>query len=300
MMERPRLRGPTGFVPPSARTAMPNRRCAIVALALSLTAAAAEAQAEIAVSVGFNSQYQWRGLTTTNRGVVQPDLAVSFPSGQGSLTFGAWANLEGGRYDDVRRHISESGGQRPGLAEYDLRIEGARHFGRVGITIGASTYSYPNRLGTTGASNTAEAYARVALDAPLAPSVALWQDVQKVRGAYAEFGVTQEIGPIALAAIGGWNLGQSLGDGGALGYFARHGLTHVDMSASAEWSVGTVSMAPAVHVLFGSDPNTFVASPNASRGAKLWFGTSIGWSGRAASRVQRIAEATEEEAQEKR
>lgn len=279
---------------------MTIRRLALAALVLSLTAAAADAQAEIAVSVGFNSQYQWRGLTTTNRGVVQPDLAVSFPAGQGSLTFGAWANLEGGRYDDAQRHISENGGQRPGLAEYDLRIEGAREFGRFGVTIGASTYSYPNRLGTTGASNTVEAYARVALDAPLAPSVAVWQDVQKVRGAYAEFGVSHELGPVALGAIGGWNLGQSPGDGGALGYFARHGLTHVDVSASTQWSVGAMSVVPAVHVLFGVDPNTFVASPNASRGAKLWFGTSIGWAGRAVSRVQRIAEATEEEAQEKR
>ena len=74
----------------------------------------------------------------------------------------------------------------------------------------------------------------------------------------------------------------------------------VDVSAAAEWSVGAVAVAPSVHVIFGADPTTFVASPHASRGAKLWFGTSLGWSGRAAMRVQRIAEATDEEAQEKR
>lgn len=279
---------------------MTTRRVVLAALVLTLPAAVANAQAEIAVSVGFNSQYHWRGLTTTNRGVVQPDVAVSVPAGLGSLTFGAWANLEGGRYDDAQRHISENGGQRPGLAEYDLRIEGAREFGRLGVTLGASTYRYPNRLGTTGESNTTEAYALIEVDAPLAPSFAVWQDVQKVRGAYAEVGVSQDVGPVAIGAISGWNLGQSPGDGGALGYFSRHGLTHVDVSASTEWSVGTVSVAPSVHVIFGADPTTFVASPQASRGAKLWFGTSLGWSGRAATRVQRIAEATDEEAQEKR
>jgi hypothetical protein len=241
-------------------------------------AAPLAAQVTFTSDAAFLSQYQWRGLTTTNRPVLQPDFIVAFPVRATAVTAGVFASVEGGRYDDAQRHISENGGSRAGMAEYDFWLEASAAVHRVTFTAGATTYSFPNTAGTTASSNTVEAYVKAKFDAPLAPSVAIWNDVQKVRGAYGEFSVSQQVGRISIGALSGWNLGQSAGDGGAIGYFARRGFTHADLSASTSWTVGAVAVAPALHVIVGSDPNTFTATPVRDARAKVWFGSTFSWS----------------------
>jgi hypothetical protein len=236
------------------------------------------AQVTITGDAGLNSQYQWRGITTTNRPVVQPDFIVAAPFGRLAVTAGAWASLEGGRYDDPQRHISENGGSRAGLAEYDLWLEAAFPVRRVTVTAGALTYAFPNTAGTTASSNTLEAYVKAKADAPFAPQVTVWYDVQKVHGAYAEVSVGRSVGAYALGAVTGWNFGQSAGDGGALGYFTRHGFTHADLSVSRSWTAGAVSVAPAMHVIVGGDAATWRASPMRDSHTKIWFGSTLTWS----------------------
>lgn len=249
-----------------------------VLAAVLAAAAPLSAQVTITGDAALNSQYQWRGLTTTNRPVWQPDLLLAAPFGRATVTGGVWASIEGGRYDDAQRHISENGGSRAGIAEYDLWLEAAVPVRRVTITAGALTYSFPNTAGTTSTSNTVEGYVKGKLDGPLAPSVAVWLDVQRVRGAYGEIAVAQGVGRFSFAALTGWNVGQSVGDGGALGYFHRRGFTHADFSASTSWSRGAVTATPAVHVLLGGDPHTLAVSPVHEARAKLWVGSTFTWS----------------------
>jgi hypothetical protein len=147
----------------------------------------------------------------------------------------------------------------------------------VTITTGALTYAYPNSAGTTSASNTLEAYAKAKVDAPFAPQIAVWYDVQKVKGAYAEVSVGRSAGAYAFGALAGWNFGQSVGDGGTLGYFTRHGFTHADLFVSRSWPVGVLSVAPAVHVIVGGDAATWHASPVRDARTKIWFGSTLTW-----------------------
>jgi hypothetical protein len=245
---------------------------------MTVAAASLSAQVSVTSDAAFNSQYQWRGLTTTNRPVIQPDLIVAFPLARATVTAGAWGSVEGGRYNDSRRHISENGGERAGLAEYDLYLEAAMPAGKAKFTLGATTYSYPNTLGTTSASNTLEAYAKAAFDFPFSPSIAVWQDVQKVKGSYAELAVSHDVGRVTLAAVTGWNFGQSIGDGGVAGYFVARGFTHADVSASTSFALGAVTAVPSVHVIVANDANTCVTSPSHTAGTKVWLGTSLSWS----------------------
>ena len=52
----------------------------------------------------------WRGVTYTNKPVAQPDVWISLPAGNASVTAGGWANVELGNYDDPDDDLSESGG----------------------------------------------------------------------------------------------------------------------------------------------------------------------------------------------
>ena len=249
-----------------------------VLVAMMATATVLTAQVTVTGDASINSQYQWRGITTTNRPVVQPDFFVTVPAGRATVTAGAFASLEGGRYHDAARHISENGGEKAGLAEYDLWLESAIPVHRATFTVGATTYAYPNTAGTTSSSNTIEAYVKATFDAPFAPSLSVWQDVRAVQGAYAELSFCQGVGRFSVSALSGWNVGQTIGNGGVLGYFVRKGFTHADIATSTKFSIGAVTASPSLHVILAHDASTFAASPTRDARAKLWFGTSLSWS----------------------
>ena len=63
----------------------------------------AVAQAEIGAQLGLFSAYVWRGLSLTNKPVLEPDVWVSFPAGNASITVGGWSSIDLGRYDDRER-----------------------------------------------------------------------------------------------------------------------------------------------------------------------------------------------------
>lgn len=249
-----------------------------VFVAILAAAAPLSAQVSITGDAALNSQYQWRGLTTTNRPVWQPDIIVAAPLGKATITATAWASIEGGRYDNPQRDISENGGTRAGLAEYDFVLEAGVPAGRYALAAGVLTYNYPNAAGATSVNNTVEAYVKAKADAPLAPSLTVWHDVHAIQGAYAELGLSQAVGKVSFGAIAGWNFGQSVGDGGPLGYFVKRGFTHADLSAGTSWAVGSVTVAPSLHVIVGGDANTLTLSPSRSAHTKVWIGTALSWS----------------------
>jgi hypothetical protein len=252
-------------------------RAGFVLAAMFVIVTPIAAQVTLSGDASLWSEYQARGLTTTNRPVVQSTARISSTLRGVELAASLWASVEGGRYRDPAHHISENGGAGVRVAEWNLVGEATVPLGRVRVTPGVLSYVFPNRAGTTSESNTVELYLTAEVDAPLTPTICLWRDIHAVRGSYGELGVRQDVGPLSFAATAGVNWSQSVGDGGALGYYERPGLTHTEWSVASAWQVGTLNVSPSAHVVFGRDPATRLIRPTAHAGSKVWIGTTIAW-----------------------
>jgi hypothetical protein len=265
-------------------------RAALVTAGASLYAVAGHAQAEIGADVGLFSSYVWRGLSLTNKPVMQPAVWASIPAGNASITLGVWSSFDLGKYDDPNDDISESGGTSSfNLAEYDPYAEVSFTVGKATLTGGGTAYIYPNDAGLTDELNTVELYAKAALDAPLSPGLALYYDVDKVDGAYFEASLgyaipASETVSVELGATAGFSAGQSAdldaaGDPQADFFnFQDDGFTHLDISVGVPFAAGAFSITPVVHFIVANDDFTKVTSPTELSDTKLWGGVSIGWS----------------------
>ena len=268
---------------------------ALVVAGLVATAVPAAAQT-VGADLSLFSSYVWRGLSLTNKPVAQPDLYVTFPAGQASITLGGWASIDLGKYDDPNDDISESGGSSAfNFAEFDPWAEISYTVGKATLTGGATAYIYPNKdtaplFALTSDFNTVEVYGKVAFDAPLSPKLAAWYDVDKIKGLYAEasIGHSVPLGPknsLALGALAGFNAGQDAdldanGDPQADFFnFADDGFTHLDLSAGVPLAAGPFSITPVLHFVINGDDNTKITSPtNVDESVKFWGGVTISWS----------------------
>jgi hypothetical protein len=255
----------------------------IAALAAAVQPAAA--QTTVGWDAALFSSYVWRGVTYTNKPVLQPDLYLTVPLGKASFTAGGWANIDIAKYDGSS-DLSESGGSSAfNLAEFDWWGEFGIPAGKATITAGATGYIFPNDVGFTKDANTIEVYGKVGLGVPLNPKVSAYYDVDKVKGLYVEGSVSHgfPVGPktLTLGALAGWTGGQEANSSKPkeLFNFADNGLTHVDLSASMSFSAGSLSITPSVHGVITSDDNTKITKPNAlDTGFKVWGGVTISWS----------------------
>jgi hypothetical protein len=252
-------------------------------LAAALLPAAATAQATVNADVATANAYVWRGLTFTNRPVLQPDAYVTAPAGHGSVVAGVALNVEPAAYNGPRDQSvlgAESGTL---VTASTLWSEYTRPAGPVSATMGVIGYVYPRANGIADAYNTAEVYARVAAGGPLAPAVAVYYDVLQVRGAYVEASLRHTVPAgahvsLAFGAAAGASAGQGPeASGRQTAYFAGNGLTHVDLSAAATWTAGGLSVTPSVHGLLLRDAATRLTAPNELRAARLNLGVSLGW-----------------------
>jgi uncharacterized protein Gcw-chp len=270
-----------------------------VALVVAATVAAARpahAQATLGADLGIFSDYVWRGITFTNKFVLQPDVYLTFPTGPASFTAGGWFNIEPGKYDG-NTDISESGGLSSfDLAEFDWWGEFNYPYQKANFTLGATGYYYPNDAGLTKVFNTYEIYGKVGLSVPLSPKLAAWYDVDKVKGLYVEGSVSHAIQPkdqkfsVVLGALAGFNAGQDANFDAAgvpqaeFSNFADDGFTHLDLSAAVPFTAGPLSISPAVHFVVTGDDNTKYTEFNHtteefnSKDVKVWFGGTISWS----------------------
>ena len=260
----------------------------------ALGAAPAHAQATFGVDLDLFSSYVWRGLTLTNKPVAQPAVWVSFPAGNAAVTVGGWATIDLGKYDDVNDDISESGGTSAfNFAEFDPYAEVSFAAGNATLTGGVTGYIYPNDAGLTSDFNTIEIYGKAGLDVPLSPELAIYYDVDKIKGAYIEGSISHSLAAsekvsIDLGAAAGFSAGQDA-DLDATGTpqadfynFAENGFTHLDLSAGVPFAAGAVSITPVLHLVITGDEFTKISSPsNLDKGAKLWGGVSFSWSNEA-------------------
>jgi uncharacterized protein (TIGR02001 family) len=262
---------------------------ALVVASTIATAAPAAAQT-VGADLGVFSSYVWRGLSLTNKPVAQPDLYLTFPAGKASVTVGGWANIDLGKYDGTT-DISESGGLSAfNFAEFDPWAEVSFPVGeKVTLTGGATAYIYPNDAGLTSAFNTVELYAKAAFATVLSPKLAMWYDVDKVKGAYFEGSIAHSVplsekASLSLGALAGFNAGQHA-DFDANGNpraeffnFADNGFTHLDLSAGLPLTAGVFSITPAFHVVVNGDEFTKVTSLDKTHDVKFWGGATISWS----------------------
>jgi hypothetical protein len=265
----------------------------MTALGILLAAPAREtaAQTEVGAQLDLFSAYVWRGVTYTNKPVAQPDVWISFPAGNASITAGGWANIELGKYDDPEDDFSESGGLSAfNVAEFNPYAEVSFSAGKAALAGGIVGYIYPNDLdeapngGLDSESNTWEVYGTVGFDVPLAPELSIYYDFDKVQGAYIEGAVTHsvplgETHTLDLGGLVGLNLGQGFSEDDESFNFADDGLTHVDFSAGVPLTAGAFAITPLVHLQVNGDDATKFHSPSSDGSDfKLWGGVSIGWS----------------------
>jgi hypothetical protein len=265
-------------------------RATALGILLAAPARAARAQTEVGAQLDLFSAYVWRGVTYTNKPVAQPDVYVSFPAGNASITAGGWANIEIGNYDDPNDDFSESGGLSAfNVAEFNPYADVSFSTGKAALTGGIIGYIYPNDLdgaangGLDSESNTWEVYGIVGFDVPLAPEFSVYYDFDKVKGAYVEGGISHSV-PLGeshtldLGGLVGLSLGQGIGDDPSFN-FEDDGLTHVDFSAGVPLTAGVLSITPVVHFQINGDEITKFHSPSSDGSdLKLWGGVSIGWS----------------------
>lgn len=253
------------------------------------------AQATFGVDLDLFSSYVWRGLSLTNKPVAEPAVWVSFPAGNASITVGGWASVDLGKYDDLNDDISESGGSSAfNFAEFDPYAEVSFSVGRATLTGGATAYIYPNDENApndfgllTSDANTVEIYGKVGLDTPLSPELSIYYDVDKIKGAYIEGGVSHSLAAsenvsIDLGAVAGFSAGQGIPDdllSDESSNFDDDGFTHLDLSAGVPFSAGVFSITPVLHLVITGDDRTKISSPSdLDKGAKLWGGVSFSWS----------------------
>ncbi len=280
---------------------------AALVAASSLAAATSAAAQTVGADLGLFSSYVWRGLSLTNKPVAEPDVYVTVPVGNASVTAGLWANIDLGKYDNLSKDISESGGLSAfNFSEFDPWLEVSFPVGKATLTGGATAYIYPNKVKSattvptagllTTASNTVEIYGKLAVDALLSPKLSVYYDVDKIKGLYAEGSVSYSIPAsekvsVVLGALAGVNTGQGINsdpNSDESSNFADDGFTHLDLSAGIPVTAGIFSITPALHLVINGDDNTKVTKATVdpvtgditgnSKGAKLWGGVTISWS----------------------
>lgn len=255
-------------------------RTLLRASAILLLAAApgsAAGQLSLAPSLDVGSSFSFRGLTLTNRPVVQPALTLAAERGASSVALTVWGNVEPAAYDDVAHEITALDGQR-GFTEYDVIVEAAHGFGRLELGAGFIAYLFAAPADGEAEPGTQELTFSAAWDAVLSPSLALYQDVGTVRGLYGEVALdyTATVArDLALRAVLGFSRGQADADDAA--YYGRDGFTHVELGAALPLQAGRLSVEPRIQAVYGIDPETRIVAPDRERRFKLFAGASFGW-----------------------
>src|SRR5690606_17153332 len=158
--------------------------------------------------------------------------------------------------------------------------------GKASIALGGVAYIYPNDAPAINSDfNTVEVYGSVSLDAPLAPSLAVYYDLDKVKGLYVEGSVSHGI-PLGattlnLGALAGFSNNMDPDPDDFTFNFADNGFTHLDLSASVDFAAGPFSITPSLHFQFSGDDATKVTKLTSTgvnqKDTKIWGGVSISW-----------------------
>ena len=253
------------------------------------------AQVYLGLDATLSSPYVWRGVTRANGSVVQPEGFVSLKAGGGFLSGGVWASYE--LASAGPNALSDLGTGGAGLAELNYWGQAAWSLGLVQAALGGIRYTFRGTAPTAGrtrADNTTELYVDFrGTSKYVVPGVAVWLDVDRVRGSYIEGSVTVPLlanplaapffGLITRAAVG-YTLGQDVNteDPSQGAYFARAGVTHMDFAVSTDVTLRPLRVPTVLrfegHLQFSTDDATRPTSArpsDARRSGKLWAALAV-------------------------
>jgi hypothetical protein len=264
----------------------------LAVVAAFVAASRATAQPTVVLQLEANSALVSRGVTTTNRPVINPAIMVVIPTRIAEVTLGAWTNAEPLHFRPATMLDSYRGAKGPLFSTHELWAEGAHAFGGVTTTFGASAYLYPRTNGLAAQYNTVEARVAVEFPGAFAPTLTGYRDLGPVGGSYLEFGASRELHAgrhaISADATAGWSMGQgAVGDPETSAYFAQNGFTHAELAVSTEWHAGRTIVAPSLHMVFAGDPWARFTGPDEQRAVKVWVGTALRWKHTATGKAAR-------------
>lgn len=151
---------------------------AVIAVAVP---ALAMGPVDVNADLALNSKYVWRGMTVTDDLVLQPALSANVMG----FGLGLWGNLDTSDYNDNEWEFNK--------IDYILTYELAMPM--VSLGAGLIYYDFPN----TGGDATTELYVRAAANVLFSPSLAVYQDIDKIKGAYWEASVSHGV-PVGTMA----------------------------------------------------------------------------------------------------
>ncbi len=145
-----------------------------------------------------SSQYNFRGVTQNDRGVIQPQVDLSIPfAGRKSVDFAVWGNID--MTNDTGRGVLADGNGGH-LSEVDFIGSITRDIGGGEVSAGITSYNFPN-----GGSSTSELFLTAGGEVyGMNPSVTVAYDFDLVDGVYVNGALqrTQEIGSRMAASVG--------------------------------------------------------------------------------------------------
>lgn len=197
-----------------------KRRMATYAGLMAMMVSIAMAESEITVDYG--SSYIWRGQVLNSAAVVQPGMTVTTPIG---VYLNAWGNMDATKKNDLGGKFTEV----DLTAGYSLPLEGM-----VSADIGAINYLFPyhNEQGEDALDETSEIYASVGLDVILAPTLAVYYDIDEIKGAYVNAGIGHSYAATEAVSL---DAGLSVGWGSSKyneGYFGEDSSKFNDLKVS--------------------------------------------------------------------
>ena len=151
-----------------------------VCIGLALAAlAACIAKAESEITVDYGSAYIWRGQVLNSAAVIQPGMTVTTPVG---VWLNAWGNVDATKKNELAGKFNEV----DLTAAYTLPLEGP-----VAVDLGAINYLFPyhSEQGEDALDETSELFASLGLDVLLAPTLAVYYDIDEIQGAYVNAGI---------------------------------------------------------------------------------------------------------------
>jgi hypothetical protein len=228
------------------------------------------------------SKYVWRGLARSQYPTLQVHGALALQTGKLRLAGGAFASYE--PFDADANHRTLTGVGEQGLGEADYWGEISAELGKVELATGIVHYTYHGDAalgGLSSTANTAEFFARLdARGLRFSPSVAMWVDLEDVRGTFLELRAAAPVlgwpyqPPLFITVDG--ELGVSLGqgpdpDGRQRANFAGDGPTHVQLGVTALLSaLPWLAVSLGGRGQFGIDDSTRMGADGASRRLKGW------------------------------
>ena len=146
----------------------------LILMAAGSLPALAMGPVDVDAELALNSKYVWRGMRVTDDPVLQPGISGSLMG----LGFGLWGNMD---LTDVNEQDME-------FNEIDYSLSYGMSFPFLSFEAGLIYYDFPS-----GGEATTELYVSAAASVLFSPHIAIYQDIDEIKGAYWELGASHGV-----------------------------------------------------------------------------------------------------------